>query len=254
MQQNRRKSTTFHLITSVCNSFIFFDFDKFHIFISTLYRIIFYLCSKHKTEYYGNQRFTIISIRNKQLTLDCTRHKTPLPAKTGRRTSLAGSLQRASTRDFDTQKNIDSQTLSTLLWAAWGYNREDKRTAPSAMNRQEISLYIVTAQGVYLYDAKQNKLAEIAKGDFRKSAGMQPFVHTAPLNIIFTADLEKAPGNDMMFVDCGFISQNIYLYCASVGLGTVVRGSFNGDELAKILKLNEKQKVVLTQTVGYPAK
>lgn len=93
MQQNRRKSTTFHLITSVCNSFIFFDFDKFHIFISTLYRIIFYLCSKHKTEYYENQRFTIISIRNKQLTLDCTRHKTPLPAKTGRRTSLAGSLQ-----------------------------------------------------------------------------------------------------------------------------------------------------------------
>ena len=246
MQQNRRKSTTFHLITSVCNSFIFFDFDKFHIFISTLYRIIFYLCSKHKTEYYENQRFTIISIRNKQLTLDCTRHKTPLPAKTGRRTSLAGSLQ--------TRLDTRLRTLSNLLWAAWGYNREDKRTAPSAMNRQEISLYIVTAQGVYLYDAKQNKLAEIAKGDFRENAGMQPFVHTAPLNIIFTADLEKAPGNDMMFVDCGFISQNIYLYCASVGLGTVVRGSFNGDELAKILKLNEKQKVVLTQTVGYPAK
>lgn len=83
---------------------------------------------------------------------------------------------------------------------------------------------------------------------------MQPFVHTAPLNIIFTANLEKAPGNDMMFVDCGFISQNIYLYCASVGLGTVVRGSFNGDELAKILKLNEKQKVVLTQTVRFTAK
>ena len=162
--------------------------------------------------------------------------------------------KRASTRDFDTQKNIDSQTLSNLLWAAWGYNREDKRTAPSAMNRQEISLYIVMAQGVYLYDAKQNKLAEIAKGDFRENAGMQPFVHTAPLNIIFTANLEKAPGNDMMFVDCGFISQNIYLYCASVGLGTVVRGSFNGDELAKILKLNEKQKVVVTHTVGYPAK
>ena len=91
--------------------------------------------------------------------------------------------KRASTRNFDTQKSIDSQTLSNLLWAAWGYNREDKRTAPSAMNRQEISLYIVTAQGVYLYDAKQNKLAEIAKGDFRENAGMQPFVHTAPLNI-----------------------------------------------------------------------
>ena len=238
MQQNRRKSTTFHLITSVCNSFIFFDFDKFHIFISTLYRIIFYLCSKHKTEYYENQEeLKLTTLKNQ-----------------GGEPLLQVLSKRASTRDFDTQKNIDSQTLSNLLWAAWGYNREDKRTAPSAMNRQEISLYIVTAQGVYLYDAKQNKLAEIAKGDFRENAGMQPFVHTAPLNIIFTADLEKAPGNDMMFVDCGFISQNIYLYCASVGLGTVVRGSFNGDELAKILKLNEKQKVVLTQTVGYPAK
>ena len=170
--------------------------------------------------------------------------KLPSPQKQGGEPLLQVLSKRASTRDFDTQKNIDSQTLSNLLWAAWGYNREDKRTAPSAMNRQEISLYIVTAQGVYLYDAKQNKLAEIAKGDFRENAG----------NIIFTADLEKAPGNDMMFVDCGFISQNIYLYCASVGLGTVVRGSFNGDELAKILKLNEKQKVVLTQTVGYPAK
>ena len=237
MQQNRCKSTTFHLITSVCNSFIFFDFDKFHIFISTLYRIIFYLCSKHKTEYYENQRFTIISIRNKQLTLDCTRHKTPLPAKTGRRTSLAGSLQ-------------------TRLDTRLRYTKEYRLTNPfqPIVGGMGIQLYIVTAQGVYLYDAKQNKLAEIAKGDFRENAGMQPFVHTAPLNIIFTADLEKAPGNDMMFVDCGFISQNIYLYCASVGLGTVVRGSFNGDELAKILKLNEKQKVVLTQTVGYPAK
>ena len=163
MQQNRCKSTTFHLITSVCNSFIFFDFDKFHIFISTLYRIIFYLCSKHKTEYYENQRFTIISIRNKQYSI-AQDIKLPSPQKQGGEPLLQVLSKRASTRDFDTQKNIDSQTLSNLLWAAWGYNREDKRTAPSAMNRQEISLYIVTAQGVYLYDAKQNKLAEIAKG------------------------------------------------------------------------------------------
>ena len=125
--------------------------------------------------------------------------KLPSPQKQGGEPLLQVLSKRASTRDFDTQKNIDSQTLSNLLWAAWGYNREDKRTAPSAMNRQEISLYIVMAQGVYLYDAKQNKLAEIAKGDFRENAGMQPFVHTAPLNIIFTANLEKAPGNDMMF-------------------------------------------------------
>lgn len=82
--------------------------------------------------------------------------KLPSPQKQGGEPLLQVLSKRASTRDFDTQKNIDSQTLSNLLWAAWGYNREDKRTAPSAMNRQEISLYIVMAQGVYLYDAKQN--------------------------------------------------------------------------------------------------
>lgn len=82
--------------------------------------------------------------------------KLPSPQKQGGEPLMQVLSKRASTRDFDTQKNIDSQTLSNLLWAAWGYNREDKRTAPSAMNRQEISLYIVTAQGVYLYDAKQN--------------------------------------------------------------------------------------------------
>lgn len=162
--------------------------------------------------------------------------------------------KRATTRDFDTQKEIDPQTLSNLLWAAWGYNREDKRTAPSAMNRQELSLCVITAHGAYRYDARQNVLREIAAGDFRKSAGKQPFAQTAPLNIVFVADLDKAPGNDMMFVDCGFISQNIYLYCASAGLGTVVRGSFDGKELATVLNLTDKEKVLLTQSVGYPAR
>ena len=89
--------------------------------------------------------------------------KLPSPQKQGGEPLLQVLSKRASTRDFDTQKNIDSQTLSNLLWAAWGYNREDKRTAPSAMNRQEISLYIVMAQGVYLYDAKQNKLRKSPK-------------------------------------------------------------------------------------------
>ena len=148
---------------------------------------------------------------------------------------------------------IEPQTLSNLLWAAWGYNREDKRTAPSALNRQEISLYVITAQGVYTYDARQNVLNQVAAGDFRHSSGKQPFAQTAPLNIVFVADLDKAPGNDMMFVDCGCIVQNIYLYCASAGLGSVVRGSFDAAELAQILKLNERQKAILTQTVGYPA-
>ena len=179
--------------------------------------------------------------------------KLPEPQKQGGEPLMLALSKRATTRNFDTQRAIEPQSLSNLLWAAWGYNREDKRTAPSAMNRQELTLYIITEQGAYSYDARQNRLCEIAAGDVRKSAGKQPFAQTAPLNIIFVADLDKAPGNDMMFVDCGFVSQNIYLYCASAGLGTVVRGSFDGDELEKVLKLNERQKVLLTQSVGYPA-
>lgn len=177
----------------------------------------------------------------------------PTPQKEGGLPLMQTLAQRASTRQFDTDRAIEPQTLSNLLWAAWGYNREDKRTAPSALNRQEISLYVITAQGVYLYDARQNVLNQVAAGDFRHSAGKQTFAQTAPLNIVFVADLDKAPGNDMMFVDCGCIVQNIYLYCASAGLGSVVRGSFDAAELAQVLKLNERQKAILTQTVGYPA-
>ena len=177
----------------------------------------------------------------------------PAPQKQGGQPLMQALAQRASTRQFDTTRAIEPQTMANLLWAAWGYNREDKRTAPSALNRQEISLYVITDQGAYGYDARRNVLTQVAAGDFRKSAGMQPFVHTAPLNIVFVADLDKAPGNDMMFVDGGCIVQNIYLYCASAGLGSVVRGSFDAAELAQVLKLNDRQKAILTQTVGYPA-
>lgn len=117
--------------------------------------------------------------------------KLPSPQKQGGEPLLQVLSKRASTRDFDTQKNIDSQTLSNLLWAAWGYNREDKRTAPSAMNRQEISLYIVTAQGVYLYDAKQNKLAEIAKGDFPGKTQACNRSYTLRLSTLFLLPIWK---------------------------------------------------------------
>ena len=177
----------------------------------------------------------------------------PTPQKNGGMPLMEALSERQSTREFDPEKQLSEQTLSDLLWAAWGYNREDKRTAPSALNKQEISLYVITEQGVYLYLAESHQLESITMGDFRKSAGKQPFVATAPLNLVFVADTDIAPGNDMMFVDCGFISQNIYLYCASAGLGTVVRGSFDAKELVRILKLEPNFRPILTQTVGYPA-
>ena len=166
---------------------------------------------------------------------------------------------RQSSRSFDS-KQLPLQELSNLLWAACGINRPEsgKRTAPSAMNWQEVDIYIVLATGVYFYDAKANMLQPVAAGDNRASAGGQPFVKEAPLNLVYVADFARATkGSDddkklYTAADVGFIAQNVYLYCASQGLGVVVRGSVNRTELGSVLKLRPEQKIILAQTVGYP--
>jgi nitroreductase len=170
----------------------------------------------------------------------------PQPQKTGGMPLMDALSKRATTREFSAEA-LDNQTLSNLLWAAWGFNRADKRTAPSAMNRQELSLYVILESGAYLYDAKNNKLMLVNQGDFRKAAGQQDFVATAPLNVIFVEDTSLKGWAQL---DAGFISQNIYLYCASTNLATVVRGMFDANELTAALKLGENQKPILTQTVG----
>lgn len=159
--------------------------------------------------------------------------------------------ERKSMRDFKKQ-DLPIRVLSNLLWAANGFNREDKRTSPTANNKQEIELYVTLKSGVYFYDAKNQLLKLIKSGDFREQTGMQDFVADVPLNIIFVADMEKASSREYAYTDCGYISQNIYLFAASEGLATVVRGSFDKDSLATLLKLPSNQEVLLTQSVGYP--
>jgi len=171
----------------------------------------------------------------------------PKPIKTGGLTLMEALSKRESIREFSTA-DIDNQTLSNLLWAAWGYNREDKRTAPSAMDYQELELYVVIKTGAYLYDARNNVLKQISNLDLRKETGSQSFVSSAPLNIIFVSDQTKGGGSSAM--NSGYISQNIYLFCASEGLATVARGSFDGKALAKVLNLKQTQVPVLAQTVG----
>lgn len=175
----------------------------------------------------------------------------PTPVKTGGKPLMQALSERKSTRSFQ-DKALSNQMLSDLLWAANGFNRPDKRTAPTANNRQELDLYVALKSGIYLYDAKANKLKLIKKGDFRKNTGMQDYVATAPLNVIFVSDLAKSSSEQYAYTDCGFVAQNIYLYCASAGLGAVVRGSFDKNELAKLLNLTGKQQVMLTQSVGFP--
>jgi SagB-type dehydrogenase family enzyme len=169
---------------------------------------------------------------------------------------------RQSLRDISPDKQVPLQELANLFWAACGINRPDseKRTAPTAVNWQEIDVYAAMANGLYLYDAKANQLTPVLNEDVRPLAGKQRFVQTAPVVLIFVADearMGHGTDHDKAFysaTDTGFISQNVYLYCASEGLATVVIGGVDKPALAAKMKLRPEQKVILTQPVGYPAK
>ncbi len=182
-----------------------------------------------------------------------------LPPKfEGDRSVLQVFKERKSSREFSS-KELPLQILSDLLWAANGINRPDSdhKTAPSAMNTQEIDIYFAKADGLYLFDAKQNILVPVAKEDMRALTGFQPFVKEAPLNLVYVADFSKtgktgSDANDYANIDTGFISENVYLYCAFAGLSTVVRGWIDKPVLAIAMKLRPDQKIILAQTVGYP--
>lgn len=185
--------------------------------------------------------------------------KLPPPNFSGGK-SLMQSLQaRKSSRDFSTKK-LPLGVLSNLLWAACGINRPDsgKRTSPTAVNWQEIDVFVAMAEGLYLYNAKEHILKPVLNRDIRALTGKQSFVKDAPVNLIYVADLSKInrasieEKNFYPAVDTGFVSQNVYLYCASEGLATVVRGMIDKEALSKAMNLGNNQKVMLAQTVGYP--
>jgi len=187
--------------------------------------------------------------------------KLPDPQVDGGRPLMQVLRDRNSSRSFSAEK-LPDQILSNLLWAAFGISRPDtgKRTAPSAVNWQEIDIYVATAEGLYLYDAKTQTLKPVLSGDMRPATGRQDFVKEAPVNLIYVADFSRmgtATMDDKEFysaADTGFISQNVYLYCASEGIATVVRGSIDRQALAKAMKLRSDQKIILAQSVGYPKK
>ena len=187
--------------------------------------------------------------------------KLPNPQVDNGRPLMQVLRDRSSSRSFSTQK-ISDQILSNLLWAAFGINRPDtgRRTAPSAVNWQEIDIYVATAEGLFLYDAKTQTLEPVLSGDIRPATGKQDFAKEAPVNLIYVADFSRmgtAQKEDKELysaADTGFISQNVYLYCASEGLATVVRGSIDKQTLTKIMKLRPDQKIILAQSVGYPKK
>lgn len=165
---------------------------------------------------------------------------------------------RHSSRDFDSRE-LPKQTLSALLWAAWGYNRADKRTAPSSRDKQEIELYVAMKGGLYRYDAAEHRLCLVTEKDLRPLTGTQPFVADAPINIIYVCRKQLITGKTpdeliaATYANTGFIAQNVYLFCASESLATVVRAMVDRDKLAAAMALPDDSMITLVQTVGYPA-
>ena len=183
----------------------------------------------------------------------------PAPRTAGGKPLMQALKLRATSRAFAPEP-LPPQTVADLLWAAWGINRpgEGKRTAPSARNWQEIDLLLVDAGGAWRYDAAANSLEPLVSGDLRHLTGGQDFVKDAPLTLVFVADPARMKGSEAAsreayaYADAAFISQNVYLYCASEGLATGVRAMVDRPALAKALGLGADRIVVFAQSVGYP--
>lgn len=186
---------------------------------------------------------------------------TYLPAanSTGGVPLMQALAQRQSQREFDPAP-LPLQMLSDLLWAAAGINRPELggRTGPSAMNAQEVDVYVALADGLYRYAAPTQTLHLVSATDVRRVTGYQDFVDTAPLDLVFVADharmklVPAAQREAFAFSAAGAMAQNVYLYCASSGLATVIRAWLDRDALAQAMGLSNDQQVLLSQTVGRP--
>ena len=186
----------------------------------------------------------------------------PAPDFTQKSLPMIETLQtRHSVRSF-AETPLTMQQISNVCWAACGQSRDDEHiTAPSALNRQEIRLFVFTTEGVYEYLAKENVLKQKTSGDHRQLvAGQQDYVMQAPVSFVMVIDLDKLSlGDDsralmMGCVDAGNVSENINLYCQSVGLATVPRASMDIDDICKLLNLSEKCLPVMNNPVGLEKK
>lgn len=186
----------------------------------------------------------------------------PPPARSGGKPVYEALAARQTSRTFSARR-LPPDLLSNLLWAGYGINRPATggRTAPSAHNWQAVEVYAVLEAGIYLYEPKPHRLRLVAAGDHRPLAGTQDFVNTAPLNLVYVANLartRKAEGDtgldiaEWVAVEAGAIAQNVALACAAEGLGTVVRAGVQRERFAQTAKLPAGARIVLAQTVGYP--
>jgi nitroreductase len=181
----------------------------------------------------------------------------PARATGGKPLTEALKLRR-STREYS-RRSLDLQTLSDLLWSAYGINRPTgDRTAPYWRHIMVIDVFVVMENGTWLYEPKLHALVPHLQDDLRAQTGLQDFVGTAPLNLVYVAhglrmqDISAEERRLYASVDACFIGQNVYLFCASEGLATVFRGALDQKALAEAMHLDAGQFVTFAQTVGYP--
>lgn len=181
----------------------------------------------------------------------------PSPRREGGLALMEALARRQSSREF-APTALDEQTLSDLMWAAGGVNRPalGGHTAPSAMNAQEVLLYAAMPQGLYLYEPVAHELQLAVANDVRRVTGYQDFVDDAAMDLVYVADhgrMGMVPAAQRTAYACaaaGAMAQNVYLFCASARLATVVRAWFDRDALAKAMGLGNDQQLLLAQTVG----
>lgn len=182
----------------------------------------------------------------------------PPPTKHGGLPLMDALARRHSSRDF-ANTPLPLPLLSNLLWAAYGMNRNGGgRTAPSALNAQEIDVYVALPSGAYLYDAAAHQLNLVAASDLRRVTGYQDFVDEAPLDLVYVADHARmgmvpvTQRESYASTAAGAIAQSVYLFAASNDLATVIRAWIDRAAIADALGLTHDQQVLLSQTVGYP--
>ena len=177
----------------------------------------------------------------------------PAPARTGGMPLMQALAERKTVRDYKPGE-LDAATLSEILYAANGVNRPDgKRTIPTAMNKQDLEVYVALPGAAYHYDAKENKLVRIDAGDFRAELIMNKnMANNAAAILVYASDSTKFP-NDIKYpaIHVGEASQDVYLYCASKGLGTVSLGMYDEKGVRKVFKLDDKMTVILAQAIGF---
>ncbi|HOY67811.1 MAG TPA: SagB/ThcOx family dehydrogenase [Candidatus Ozemobacteraceae bacterium] len=185
--------------------------------------------------------------------------KLPAPALNPDKPLMQALKERQTRREF-ADRPVSLQDLSNILWCANGINRPEsgKRTSPSAKNAQDIDIYIIKRDGAYLYDAPKHQLTLIASGDHVLDAGTQPYVASAPLNLLYVSDLAKfefmKEREDQLVaaaIDAGHCSQNVYLYGAAANMAVVTRMSVPKPRAAETLRLRPQQYIVIGQTIGY---